>query len=67
MEQYSILGMFILPGREESCIAQTINDPRKSKNPQPQSVVDFQYGGEPWLAKTTIRRRLMIRMFGEVA
>jgi hypothetical protein len=27
--------------------------------------VDLLRGGEPWLCKTTIRRRVMIRMFGE--
>ncbi|OPH52191.1 hypothetical protein BC351_33195 [Paenibacillus ferrarius] len=30
-------------------------------------VVDLLYGGEPWLGKSTIRRRVMLRLFGEVA
>lgn len=29
--------------------------------------VDLAYGGEAWLSKSTIRRRVMLRLFGEVA
>jgi hypothetical protein len=38
----------------------------KSKNPQPHAVVDLPYGGDPRLSKTSIRRRVAIRMFGVV-
>jgi hypothetical protein len=30
-------------------------------------VVDLQYGDEAWLGKSTIRRRIMLRIFGEAA
>lgn len=30
-------------------------------------VFDDIGGGEPWLSKSTIRRRVMLRLFGEVA
>jgi len=37
------------------------------KNPQPLAVVDLHGGGEPWLSKSTIRRRVLIQMFDDVA
>lgn len=35
------------------------------QNPQPHAVVDLHGGGEPWLCKTTIRRSVLMRLFGE--